>query len=245
MKKLIVFQAAMLLAAQAAAFHPMSTEDTALLGKDVRQIEAGLEHTVEREGPDTYSTSASATLSYGLFSNMDVLVTVPWEGWSSHGLSESGLGDVKIEAKFGAGQRAGWDLAVKPGFSLPAGNEKRSLGAGKGGVWIYGVAGREVGPGDLFLNAGFMLNRNSFDEDENILSASVMGTAEVMTGFSAALELAVETNPDKQATNHPLSALLGLIWSPYDTLDLDLGVRAGLNDAAEDLGLIAGLTLRI
>lgn len=245
MKKSLLFTAAMLLAATASAFHPMSTEDTALLGKDVRQIEAGLEHTVERDGADTYSTSASATLSYGLFRNLDVMVTVPWEGWSSHGISESGLGDVSIEGKFGAGKRSGWDLVLKPGFSLPAGNENRSLGAGKGGVWVYGVAGREAGPGEIFLNAGFMLNRNSFDEEENIFKFSAMGVAGVLPNLSAAVEFAAETNSDREASDHPLSTLVGVIWSPYPTLDLDFGARFGLNRAADDLSLLAGLTLRL
>lgn len=161
--------------ATASAFHPLIGEDTGFLGRDVRQVELGLNHSVERQGPDTYSTTGSARISYGLFDRVDLLLSAPWQGWTSHGLSRSGVGDVSLEAKFGAGSAAGWDLALKPGFSLPAGDEGRSLGAGKGGVWLYGVAGRTAGPLQYYLNAGFVLNRNSVGEEEHIAKASAAG----------------------------------------------------------------------
>ncbi|MCM2267585.1 MAG: transporter [Elusimicrobiales bacterium] len=227
------------------AFHPLIGEDTGFLGKDVRQLEAGLEYSAAKEGPDTYATGAAAELSYGLFEDFDVLITVPWQGWRSHGISESGLGDVLLEVKFPVDRRAGWTFALKPGFSLPAGDEAKSLGAGKGGAWLYGIAGRAAGPWQYYLNAGYMLNRNSFDEEENILKASASAAYEFLPKVLATGELAAETNPDKEAASHPVYSVLGLVWSPYPTLDLDLGVRLGLTRPADDLGLLAGFTLRL
>lgn len=74
-------------------------------------------------------------------------------------------------------------------------------------------------------------------------SESGLGDVALETKFWVA-ELAVETNTEKDAASHPVSSLLGLVWSPAPTLDLDAGVRLGLNDAADDLGLILGATLR-
>jgi hypothetical protein len=233
------------LSAPAAAFHPLIGEDTGFLGKDVRQVELGLDHSVERQGADTYSTTGSAQISYGLFDNVDLLLSAPWQGWTSHGLNGSGVGDVSLEAKFGAGSAAGWDLALKPGFSLPAGDEGRSLGAGKGGVWLYGVAGRTAGPLQYYLNAGFLLNRNSVGEEEHIAKASAAGLLEVLPKILISAELAVETNTDSSSVSHPVSSVFGLIWSPYPTLDLDAGVSLGLTRPAPDLGLLLGITLRL
>ncbi|OGR52954.1 MAG: hypothetical protein A2049_04305 [Elusimicrobia bacterium GWA2_62_23] len=229
----------------AAAFHPLIGEDTAFLGKDVRQLEAGLDYAVSREGQDVYATATAAELSYGLFDRFDVLVTVPWQGWSSHGLSESGLGDVLVEVKFPAGAGAGWDLALKPGFSLPAGDEAKSLGAGEGGAWVYGIAGRASGPWQFYLNAGYLYNRNSLDEEKNILKGSAAAVYGFLPKWLVTAELAAETNPEKDSVSHPVSSVFGLVWSPLPSLDLDAGVRFGLTKPADDMGLMGGITLRL
>ena len=245
MRTIIAFALLAFSPAAASAFHPLISEDIGFLGRDVRQVELGLDHSVEREGPDTYSTAGTAELSYGLFDRVDLLLSAPWQGWNSHGLAESGVGDVSLEAKFGAGRAGGWDLALKPGFSLPAGDEGRSLGAGKGGVWLYGVAGRTDGPRQYYLNAGFLLNRNSVGEEEHILKASAAAALEVLPKVLVSAELAAETNADASSVSHPVSSVFGLIWSPYPALDLDAGVSLGLTRPAADLGLLLGLTLRL
>ncbi|MDD5209361.1 MAG: transporter [Elusimicrobiales bacterium] len=231
--------------APAAAFTHLAGEDTRFLGRDEKQMEGWVDYSVSREGPDRYNTSASAKLTYGLWENLDLMVTVPWHGWNSHGISESGLGDALLEAKFQVAKKQDWALALKPGFSLPAGDEAKSLGAGKGGVWIYGIAGKSLGPWQLYLNAGFVLNRNSLDEKINILKASVAALLKVHPKLLAAAGVDASTNKDKSSSSNPITSVFGLVWSPYPTLDLDAGLRLGLTRAAISEGLVAGLTLRI
>lgn len=55
----------------------------------------------------------------------------------------------------------------------------------------------------------------------------------------------MESNADKTSSVHPVHSVFGVIWSPYDYLDLDAGVKVGLNTAADHVGLLAGFTLRI
>ncbi len=246
MKMLLTALLLALPAGGALAYHPLIGEDTLFLGRDGRQIEGGLDYTAsDAAGPKRYSTTATAVLTYGLWDGLDVLVTVPWQGWSSRGISESGLGDVLLEAKFRACARKGWTLALKPGFSMPAGSESKSLGAGKGGVWVYGIAGRTAGPWEFYLNAGYLYNRNDLDERENILNGSAAAVLEVLPRLRAAAELSGHTSLVKTSSSHPLYGLFGLIWSPYPTLDLDAGVRLGLDRGADDLGLLGGITLRL
>jgi len=245
MKKLFFAAALALCSSEARAFHPLIGEDTAFLGKDVKQAELGFGHMVSRDGADRYSNSGNAELSYGLFERVDVLLSAAWLGWTSHGLSESGISDVSLEAKFPVAEKAGWTLALKPGFSLPAGDESRSLGAGEGGVWLYGIAGRQAGPWQFYLNAVYQLNRNTLDERENLLRGSAAAVLEVMPKVMVSAELGAETNRDKSSFSHPVSSVLGLIWSPYPTLDLAAGFKLGLTRPAEDAGLLLGLTLRL
>lgn len=243
-KTLTIAALLLLIASRAWAFHPMSTEDTSFVGRDVIQAEVGFDHTEDTDAADYFSNTVSATFTYGLWDKLDILLSAPWQGWDSGGLSGSGLGDVALEAKFWAAERRGWDLVLKPGFSLPAGNDAEGLGAGDGQVWIYGIAGRTDGPRQYHLNAGYRYNKNSVNEEKNIFSASAMGAVELLPKTLLAAELAVETNTDQSAASHPVSILLGGVWTPTPSLDLDAGVRMGLNDAADDLSLILGTTIR-
>jgi len=244
-KSLLAAALAALLPAAAAAFHPLIGEDTLFLGRDVKQAELGFEHAVTRGGAKLTTNAGTAVLSYGLFDRVDVLMSAVWHGWTSRGISQSGIGDVGLETKFPVGEKAGWEFALKPGFSLPAGNEGQSLGAGKGGVWLYGISGRRSGAWEFWLNAGYLLNRNSLDERENIFKGSAAAVRGIAPKLKASAELAAETNRIKGSSSTPFISALGLIWSPYPTLDLDAGYRLGLTDAAADDTLLLGLTLRI
>lgn len=246
MKKIFIAAALAVLAPSgAAAFHPLIGEDTLFLGRDVKQAELGFEHAVTRNGARLTANAGAAELSYGLFDRVDVLLSAVWRGWNSRGLSQSGLGDVALETKFPVGDRAGWDFALKPGFSLPAGDEGKSLGAGKGGVWLYGIAGRRSGPWELNFNAVFLLNRNTRGERENIFKGSAAAVLEAAPRLRVSAALFAETNRDKTSSSTPVSPVLGLIWSPYPTLDLDAGFKTGLTHAAPDEALLLGLTLRM
>ncbi|MDD2806294.1 MAG: transporter [Elusimicrobiales bacterium] len=229
---------------RASGMHPLVSEDTGFLGKGGRQVELGLEHAVSREGPDIYSNSLCAEISYGLNERADLLFTVPWQGWSSAGVSESGPGDLALETKLRVAEKAGWTFAVKPGLSLATGDHEKGLGSGKTDLWAYAIAGRTSGPWQFFLNAGYFLNKNSAGEEAHILKGSAAVVLEAAPRTLVTADLTTETSADPDASSHPLSSIFGVAWSPADTLDLDAGVKLGLNDAADDLGLLAGATFR-
>ena len=54
--------------------------------------------------------------------------------------------------------------------------------------------------------------------------------------------LGVDRNADKGSQTDPGWFIGGVIYSLTDSLDLDVGVKAGLNDVAPDYSLLAGLT---
>jgi len=228
----------------ARALHPLISEDTGFLGKGVRQVETGFEYSAASGGADVYSRSLAAEFSYGLNGKADILLSAPWQGWTSAGMSESGPGDLALEAKFQVAEKAGWVLALKPGLSLPVGDEEKGLGSGRSGFWSYAIAGRASGPWQFYLNAGFLLNKNSGGEEEHIVKASAAAALEIAPGTLVSADLTTETSADPASLKHPAAAIFGLIWSPSENLDLDAGAKFGLNDEADDLGLLAGATFR-
>jgi hypothetical protein len=221
------------------------TDDTAFLGTDVRQADLGLDYTKAGGAARTYATSATAEFAYGFMENIDLMISAVWKGWSSRGISQSGLGDVALEAKFEAGRAGDWTVAMKPGFSLPEGDESKGLGAGKGGVWFYTLAGREAGPWGLYLNGGYLYNRNKLGEEKNILKGSGMVMLKVLPEFKAVVDLSGETNRTKGAVSHPFYSAFGIIWSPSAYLDMSAGLRLGVTRLADDSTLLGSLTFRI
>ncbi len=224
--------------------HPLISEDAGFLGKGVRQLELGFEYAVAHTGQDVFSNALAAELSYGLNDKTDLLFSVPREGWNSAGISASGFGDVALEAKLGIGEKAGWTFAVKPGLSLPTGDYKKGLGAGKTGFWTYAIAGHTAGPWQFFLNTGFVLNRNSSGKEVNIVKGSAAVALEVAPKVLACADLTTETAADPGSAKHPITGILGLGWSPTGNLDLDAGVKLGLTSPAQDSGLLFGTTFR-
>lgn len=245
MKKVIIAAAAMAISCTAArAMHPLISEDTGFLGKGGRQAEAGFEYSQTAEGGDAYSRALAVEVSYGLTDKADLLFTVPWNAWTAGGVSESGVGDLALEVKFAVAEKAGWTFALKPGVSFAAGDEEKGLGSGRSALWTHAIAGRAAGPWQFYLNAGYFLNRNSGGEEEDILKGSAAAIVEVAPKVLASADLSTETSADPASLKHPLTSIFGLVWSPSESLDLDAGVKLGLNDAADDLGLLAGLTFR-
>lgn len=245
MRILLISLAVLALAGgDARAMHPLISEDTGFLGKGGRQAETGFEYSQASDGGNAYSRSLAAELSYGLTDKADLLFTVPWGGWTAGGRSENGLGDMTLDLKFQAAEKYGWTLALKPGLILAAGDDEKGLGAGKTAYALNAVAGRVRGPWQYYLNAGYTLNKNSAGEKEDILKVSAAAVHEILPKILISADLSAETNSDPAAAAHPLFSVFGVVWSPRDALDLDAGVKFGLNSAADDLGLLAGVTFR-
>jgi len=217
---------------------------TGVLGKGGRQIETGFEYEASEGGSNEYGRAFAAVFSYGLTDSADLLLGVPWESRSAGGASERGPGDVSLEAKLLIGEKYGWVFLVKPGVSLPSGDEDKGLGAGKAQAWAYAAAGRTHGKWQHYLNAGLYHNANDADETKNVWKASAFTGYSLHEKVLLAADLAVEANTDKEASEHPATGMLGVVYYPAENLDLDLGCKLGLNDAAADQAVLAGVTYR-
>src|SRR4030065_658913 len=62
-------------------------------------------------------------------------------------------------------------LAIKPGLTLPIGDDDKGLGAGKATYSLFFIASQEMDPWAFHLNLGYIRNENTLDEEKDLWNA--------------------------------------------------------------------------
>ena len=234
--------------------HPLITDDSGTQGKGKFQIEVNGQYDSDKEtvaGVSVKSTGgqAGATLSYGLIENADLVLSLPyqWGKVKEDGVTvydEKGISDTTFEVKWRFFEKDGLSLALKPGVSFPTGDDGKGLGIGKTGYHLFLVGSKEAAPWAFHLNIGYIGNENKVDEERNIWHASLATTYEAVKNLKLVGNIGVEKNPDKTADRDPAFIIAGVIYSPAENLDIDFGVKAGLNKSETDYSMLDGLAYR-
>jgi hypothetical protein len=239
--------------------HPLITDDTGTQGKGKFQLEMNGKAARDKEilgGVDTREESRelAVALASGATDTVDLVVGLPWirSRMKENGATvsdESGAGDASLEVKWRFLDRGGFSLAMKPGLTLPTGNEERGLGNGRPSFGLTLIATQKWERSFLDFNMGFA--RSSFeleaDRESNrrgTWSASIAVGAEVVKELTMVANIGAETNGDKGSDTWPAFLLGGLIYSVTETLDVDLGIKKGLNRPEADLSVLAGAAWR-
>jgi hypothetical protein len=228
---------------------PFITDDTGTLGKGKFQIELSGEYGSDSE--DIITTKASdlsASLTYGIIDPVDIVLGLPYQAWrledSQSVVKGHGIGDLSIEANWRFHEQEGLSFALKPGFTIPTGDEERGLGSGRTNYYLYFIASKEMNPWAFNLNLAYIRNDNQIDERKDIWHASINALCEVIKDLKLGLDAGVETNPDSLSKT-PLAYILGgLIYSLRENLDIGLGVRGGLTRPETDIAVRGGITWR-
>lgn len=232
------------------AAHPLITDDAGTMGAGKAQLELNGEYAHDKEyGVTTKKTTeGAASLTYGLNDSVDLVVGLPYlhekTSDGATGNTENGFSDASFEVKWRFYEQDAFSLAIKPGLTLPTGNDDKGLGAGKATYSLFFVASQEMAPWAFHLNLGYIRNENTLDEERNLWHASVASTLAITDKLTVVANLGVESNPDKLAGTDPVFILGGLIYALTEQVDLDFGVKYGLNDPETDITLLAGLTLK-
>ncbi|GAB4390728.1 MAG: transporter [Thermodesulfovibrionales bacterium] len=251
--------AAALHATPALGAHPLITDDAGTQGKGRLQLELNAEIAADREGTgggDAEETAlgAAAVLSWGIREDADLVAAFPYGRSRLREAGrlvsdEGGLGDVSLELKWRFLEGEGFALAVKPGLTLPTGDEAKGLGTG-GPSWLASlIATADSGRWLFHWNLGLALRHYSRAEDRDALrkeiwSASAAAEYAASESVTVVADLGAERNAEKGSGTHPAFALAGLIYRAADHTDLDLGVKAGLNDAEADWAVLVGVARR-
>jgi Putative MetA-pathway of phenol degradation len=241
------------------AAHPLITDDAGTQGKGKYLFELngqtgyGTEKSAEGIGANVTAkereTELRAALTYGIIDNIDVILTIPYQ-WQKTEVGDatvsdvSGIADISMEVKWRFFEKDGWSLAVKPGITLPAGDKDKDLGTGRATGTLYFINTKEIDPWAFHLNLGYKRNENTVDEREDIWHASLAGEYKVMKNLKLVADIGAERNTDKSSDTNPAFILGGFIYSIRENMDIDFGVKGGLNKAEADITYLAGMALR-
>jgi len=172
----LVLTSLFLASAPAFAAHPLITDDTGTQGKGKFQIEWNNEfawNNSDAGGLTTEETGgeSAVAISYGITEHVDLVAALPfqWYAMEENGVSvgeESGIGDMSIELKWRVLEQEdeGFSLAIKPGISIPSGDEKQGFGSGAVSPGVTFIATKEGDFGALHCNVGYTRNNYS-DKD--------------------------------------------------------------------------------
>jgi hypothetical protein len=160
--------------------------------------------------------------------------------------SDSGVGDVTLALRrnLASPDGSGFSAALMPFATLPTGN--KVLGAGD---WSAGL----LLPLSFDLPHGLQLGFTgqvaaAADEDRHGRHLEYGGVAglSAQLGHSLSATAELSATRDEDPSGHATEWLAGLSagWMANDDLQLDLGANIGLDEAAPDLQLYAGVSKR-
>jgi hypothetical protein len=245
MRKLLV--AALVLSLSLSAGNVLAAlipDDAETAGQGGVVLEFNTEYGFNKEdGVRERGGEMEAVATYGLLDNLDLVLAVPYQFSRD---VEDGLADVTVELKWNFYEAERGHYALKPAITLPTGDEDKGLGNGKVSYGLTFIASRHFDLADLHLNLGYVRNefRLADDRDENradLWQASLTAVRGLTERLDLVGSAAIERTESRDSNKHPAYALAGLIYSVTDNLDIDFGVQAGLNRAATDWTVLAGL----
>jgi hypothetical protein len=238
------------------AAHPLITDDTGTQGKGKAQLEFTGEYGHDSEKGITTNTLVFPTipvLSYGMNETVDFVLGVPFERMeikqAGGTTTESGISDVSLQLKWRFYEKDGLSFAVRPGFTLPTGDEEKGLGNGKASYNAFFITTKDMAPWAFHFNIGYIRNEYKLqtNEDANrkdIWHVSLASQVEVTKNLKAVANIGMERNSDKSSNTDPAFLLGGVIYSFTESFDLDAGVKTGLNKPETDITYLFGVTKR-
>ncbi len=214
----------------------------------------------------------AATISYGLIDPLDLVIGVPYghsraresrvfynpdlppagiQGLLYKSTSvDTGIADPLVELKWRFFERDGLTLAVKPGATLPLGNEEAGFGTGCVSPFLYLILGYEKEWFLLHLNLGYIRNQNKVNDREDLWHGSLAFEFVLVKDLLRfVVNTGLERNPSARSNFHDVFVLGGLVVSPSEFCDLDLGFRysietKGAESPGADYSVLGGFTVR-
>lgn len=243
----LVFLSIFSCATAALAAHPLITDDAGTSGKGKGQVELTGEYGHDKEtGVTSKASEVAASFTYGLTDSLDLVAGIPYIHQRSRNdessSTEHGLSDISLEMKWRFYEHEDLSLAIKPGLSLPTGDEEKGLGVGKATYSLFFIASKEMTHWAVHLNLGYVRNENTLDEEKNLLHGSIASSLAISENLTAVANIGIESNSDKPAGTDPAFILGGLVYALSENVDLDCGLKYWLNEPETDYTLLAGIT---
>jgi len=241
------------------AAHPLITDDTGTQGKGKFQVEVNGEFNYDREkdkGVIIKKTcgEVQTILSYGILDSVDIVLGMPYQWFrvkedNELSAKESGISDMSLEVKWRFYKKDGLSFALKPGITFPTGKEEKGLGNGRPSFGLTFITTKEIDSWAFHFNTGYTRNEYKLREDrevnrKDIWHVSLASELEVVKNIKLVGDMGMERNSEKTSNTHPAFILGGVIYSITENLDIDFGVKAGLNKPETDFTILGGIAFR-
>lgn len=241
------------------AAHPLITDDTGTQGKGKFLVEVNWEWNYDREKDDGVKIKetggeVATVLSYGIVDNIDIIFGVPFQWFRVREdgklvSRESGLSDLSVELKWRFFEKEGLSFALKPGITLPTGNEMKGLGQGRPSYGLTFITTKELRPLTFHVNLEYARNEYKLRQDreanrKDLWHLSLASEWDVVKDLKVVWNVGMERNPDKRSNRHPAFILGGVIYSISEKIDIDFGIKGGLNKPETDLTILGGIAFR-
>ena len=248
------------------AAHPFVTDDAGTQGAGNWQLELmaqqGRNSRIADAGAGPMEVRSRVTafnpvLTYGLLDALDIALGGNYlsqrDSQDGTTVKSSGAGDSTLELKWRFYDEDGFSMALKPGLSLPTGDENKGLGSGKTSWAMNFIAAYEAKPWSFMGNVAyartrFKLPQDAADNRSDLWRFSAGAAYSMSEQLRLTGELGARTN---EASADPFLpgrtaqfAMLGAIYSPTEKIDLDIGLRKGLNRAETDTVFLIGAAFR-
>lgn len=208
------------------AYQPLVTDDTGTQGAGGNQLEITWEHAQEKAGGLTAKANAMPlTYTHGFTDALDVAIGLPWVSTDASGSDQSGSGNPGLAVKWRFHEETeGWSAALKPEIAFPISQAKEAEGLGDHAT-SYALSlllSRDTRFGELHVNLGAgHTSASGADSDSYHLSVAPVWKLSETT----LLALDVGLDHDSAAADSSHYALLGLVYTPNDSLDFAFGAQ--------------------
>ena len=228
------------------AFPPLITDDAGTVGKNGVEIELNYQYDHEKNGDIREDGHEIETVfTYGVLDNLDLSLALPVlftrtdeEGFRDR---EEGIGDMSFDVKWRFYECNGFLMALKPGITIPTGDEDVGLGTGRVGASAFFIATQEWEPWAFHFNLGYIRNENKVDERVDLYHVSLAAEWEAAKWVKVVADIGAEANTDRTSDTPAAYILGGLVFPVTEWLDLDVGVKGGLTRPEADYSLLAGM----
>ncbi|MQR00145.1 transporter [Glaciimonas soli] len=223
------------------AGHPFVTDDTNTQGTGNQQLEANTDW-ASQDGASVHE--GNITYTVGASDKLDVYVNVPVTYTTPRGLNDTTLG-----AKWRFYEEGAMSFALRPELILPTGNQHFGNGNGRTSTTLTLIGSYDAAPWTFNANIGISSDRYDLqiDRDENqraVWYASTAASYQLNEQWMVAADIGVARNSERAQSVNPAYFLTGLVYSPTKNVDLDAGIKFGLNEAEVAHQLGVGVTWR-
>ena len=235
------------------ADRPDFTEATSTVGLGGFQLELGLTLGSDTDGRTTtrVHTYGEPLLRVGVLTErlelrVGTTVVTQVDNASASGVATSGLEDLYLGAKIALSGQRGFlpATAILPQMTVPTGSSAFSTGRTLPGVnflYSWDLSESLSLAGSTQVNAAVADDNGDYSEWAQSLSWGIATGRR--SGVYAEWYAFVPAGPEGGSSEHYLNS--GLTWLANDDLQWDLRVGVGLNDAAEDMYVGAGVVMRV